>query len=197
MDRDASQGWLFIATAASKRRTLFQPNAVPVPVTLFDLISPNAFSSLWYWAFTALLWSRLAHAPLGVPVDMYDRTGPEDAEDVFTLIRLGVGRHLAITSRMGPVLTGGWAFVLTTLAGLAILYGQELAQAILLILAPLALAQTMITRTARRMTGMDPDIGALLRELRNLRITVQIIALAAIFFAALFGMIHNLQNAIL
>lgn len=172
--------------------------ACSVPLTIFDLISPAAFSSLWYWVVTALVWSRLAQAPFGVPSDLYERArqGQNGDEEAFVLIKLGVQRHLTVVERLGPVLIGGWAFVLSSLAGLAMLYQLELAQAILILLAPVALAQFVITRGARRMTLMEPETEALLAVLRRIRMTVQAIALFAIFCAALFGMIHNLRNAV-
>lgn len=169
-----------------------------MPLTLFDLISPAAFSSLWYWVVTALVWSRLAQAPLGVPSDLYDRAQrAEDGDDeVFILIKLGVQRQLGMVDRLGPVLIGLWAFGLSSLVALAVLYRLELAQAVLLLLAPMALAQYVITRSARRMTWLDPDSTVLLAELRRTRILVQTIGLGAIFCAALFGMVHNLQSAV-
>lgn len=110
-------------------------------LTLFDLISPAAFSSLWYWVVTALVWARMAQAPFGVPNDFFDRARQGDDDELFVLIRLGVQRHLAVGERMGPVVVALWAFALSTLTGLAVVYRLELAQAVLLLAAPLALAQ--------------------------------------------------------
>lgn len=46
------------------------------------------------------------------------------------------------------------------------------------------------------MTWLDPEMPVLLAELRRTRLLVQAIGVAAIFCAALFGMIHNLQSAL-
>lgn len=161
-----------------------------MPTTLFDLISPEAFSSLWYWILTAIVWSRLSHAPLGVSLDLYEQAA---AVQDTTLIHLAIARHLAMVDRLGVALTGGWGFALSVLTGLSV-YGYELAQALLLILGPVGVTQLVSTRAARQM-AQEPEPEAMMRRIRGLRWRVQLIGLAAIFVAALFGMVHNLQSA--
>lgn len=168
-----------------------------MPLSLFDLINPAAFPSLWYWVVTALIWSRLSHAPLGVPADLYTQARGESDDEAFVLIKHSVIRHLGMVDRAGVWLTGAWGFALTVLVVLSVIHQLQLAQAVLLIAAPYALAQWMTTRAARRMTEIEPEIETLMAAMRRLRVTLQVIGLAAIFVAALFGMIQNLRAALL
>ena len=161
-------------------------------VTVFDLISPAAFSSLWYWVVVALVWTRVAQAPMGLPVDAYDqarRIGGDD--DAFALLRTGVARHLGQGLRVQQLGVALWAFLLSSLAGLAVL-GLELAQALLFLAAPLGLAHLLVRATAQRMAGMEPALDPLLAELARLRLRLQIIAVLAIFVTAVYGMLHTL-----
>lgn len=168
-------------------------------MTMFELINTDAFSSLWYWVFLSLVWTRVTHAPMGLPIDSYTRArgaGPDGEDDAFALIRVSVARQLAGSQRLGVWLVGGWAFLLSLLAGLAIGYGAELAQALLCLLAPLAVVQMLITRTAAHMAQMPPNLPELIARLYRLRLQVQIVALASLFVTAVFGMMQTLSRAV-
>ncbi|WP_172328713.1 component of SufBCD complex [Mangrovicoccus sp. HB161399] len=168
-----------------------------MPLSPFDLISASAFSSLWYWIVVALVWTRVAHAPMGIPMDHYDRARAVGGdEDAFALLRAGVARQLGHSEKARVWFTGVWAFALSSLLGLSLL-GAELAQALLVLALPLAIGQLLVFRTARRMSQMEPEVGPLMAELKRLRLWLQLLSLAAIFVSAVIGMNQVLARAYL
>ncbi|MBE3638484.1 component of SufBCD complex [Mangrovicoccus algicola] len=166
-----------------------------MPPSPFELISTAAFSNLWYWVTVALLWARVAQAPMGIPLDQCDRAlAAGDEAGAAALLRAGVARALAPSRRARLWMVGLWACALTLLLGLAAL-GSELAQALFLLAAPLALAQGMILGTAMRMASATGEPPALAVLVRRLRIRLQLLALASIFVSAVFGMNQVLARA--
>ncbi|WP_138464919.1 hypothetical protein [Poseidonocella sp. HB161398] len=163
----------------------------------FDLINASAFSSLWYWIVVALVWTRAAHAPMGIPMEHYDRARAVGGEgDLFALLRAGVARQLGVGRRARHVFVALWACALTTLFGLSML-GAELAQALFLLALPLAISQLLVLRSAQRMSAMEAEVDPLMAEMRRLRLWLQGLAVAAIFVTAVFGMNQVLTRAFL
>ncbi|MEM8553938.1 MAG: hypothetical protein AAGF71_03825 [Pseudomonadota bacterium] len=169
-----------------------------MPPTLLSTLSTEAFSSLWYWVLLAIVWSRATNAPMGFPLDFYDsarQSEESDDSETFALIRLSVARQIGIWAQAGPMLVGGWMFVLSGLLVISVTFRIELAQALLCLLVPLALMQALVLRTAHQMWTMSPEVEPLLIKIKNLRRKVQVLALLAIFVTALYGMVFNLRNA--
>lgn len=169
------------------------------PTSILDMIDLRSFSNVWYWIFLGVTWSRVLTAPMGIPVDILReaRSGRAAAQDRLAAVaEVMLERHLALLNSLGPVLTGLWAFVLSALVVLSVGYGVEFAQALLLLAAPLALARTLMSRTARRLARDQVSVDALPRILTRLRRQLQAVALAAVFFSAVWGMYHNLSELI-
>jgi len=162
------------------------------------MISSRAFGSLWYWVVVALVWGRAMHTPMGMPSDIYDRArrlAGDGAGDTYALLRAAVARQLAVTGKAAPWLVGLWAFVLTVLAGLGLVYGIELAQALLFLAAPLALCQWLSVRTALDMAAMEQELPALLARMGGLRGQIVVVGMVSIFATAIYGMIFDLRHA--
>lgn len=165
--------------------------------TIWTLIGTGSFSSIWFWVFLGILWAHVMQAPLGVPVDLVRRAQGGDgaaADDLRALtgVRLSEAQRLA---RMAPWRAGGWAFALALLAGLAVPYGIELAQAALALAVPLAWVRWVETRAAGRMAEV-PDMSALIRAHMALRRKVQGIGIAAVFLTSVFGMLRLLAERV-
>ncbi|QIE42357.1 hypothetical protein [Meridianimarinicoccus aquatilis] len=166
--------------------------------SIWDLIDVGSFSSLWFWLFLGVFWTRIMQAPMGVPVDLVHRAqgGSINAQtDLETLSGLKIHHELAMAGRPARIWrVGGWAFALGLLAGLSFIYGLELAQAGFALLFPCAAVRLLEARAARLMAHV-PDMDALVRAHTVLRRQVQSIGIAAVFFTAIFGMLRVLSNA--
>jgi hypothetical protein len=167
--------------------------------TVFELIDMRSFSSLWYWIGLAVLWSSASHWVLGVPHDMIQRArrfGAEAQADLEVLVAIYTGRLLYISGTAGLWITAFASFVLSALGILAVVFGMEFAQAVLLMLVPMILVAALSLRTARqiRETGLEGE--ALIRRLIRHRMTVQAIGMVAIFVTAMFGMWQNMQVSV-
>ena len=164
--------------------------------SVFEVIDMRSFSNLWYWIGLAVLWSSVSHWVLGVPYDsiMRARRGkpPEAMGDLHDLVRVNVNRILFIAEISGTWIVLFGSAILTALAIAAFYYGVEFAQAVFLLIGPLALLGLLSYRTARRIRRDHPEDGELVRRLIRLRFLTQLIGVVAIFFTAMYGMYVNL-----
>jgi len=163
---------------------------------IFVLIDMRSFSSLWYWIMVAVLWSSVSHWVLGLPVDLINRArkhGAEAAADMTAISQINARRMLYISRTGGLWVIGFTFFLLTLLCLLAVVYRVELAQAVLLMFAPMVLVAYLSLRLALRIETEAPTEAHLVRLLMRHRFMVQLIGMIAIFVTALFGMYHNLM----
>ncbi|TNC51151.1 component of SufBCD complex [Rubellimicrobium rubrum] len=164
--------------------------------TLFEVIDFRSFSNLWFWIVLAVIWSSASHWVLGVPFDLVIRArrhGGQALADLEDLVRINVNRLLYISEMSGLWLAGLVAFVLTLLFILAVWYGVEFAQAVILLATPMTIVGTMSLVTARRIHTEAPHGDALFQALVRHRLRTQIVGMVAIFITAMFGMYQNLQ----
>ncbi len=167
--------------------------------TIFEVIDLRSFSNLWFWIAVAVLWSSASHWVLGVPFDMISRArrhGGPTAEDLDALAHINARRLLMISGVSGLWLTGITCFLLTTLVMLGFWYGNEFAQAVLLLAAPMAAVGVLSLRTARRIAERGLTGPELWRALLHHRMAVQGIGVVAIFITAMWGMYKNLSVGI-
>lgn len=178
---------------------MFREGSVPLPI--FDVLDARAFSSLWYWVLLGLLWTRVMHAPMGVPVEMLRaarRGGDQARADTRALAEIEARQRRAGMAALGVWRVAGWYFGLTLLAILAVQYRFEVAQAVLVIAAPLGLVRWLGGRAARRLAGIAADDdAAFFGTLVRLRRQVQTIGLVSVFFTSIFGMAHNVVTGVL
>lgn len=167
-----------------------------MPLTIFDLIELRAFSSVWYWILVALIWTRAINAPLGVPLDLLRlaESGDDQAQrDLEARTEIELRRRTG-AGNLAPVWQVAlWAFVLSVLTLSAGVYGIEVAQALLLLAAPLALVALTVARTGRVLLVMQVTGAELRRRLFGLKLRVQVIGLLAVFVSAIWGMYFNLS----
>ena len=150
---------------------------------------------MWYWIALALVWSQAAHYGLGVPYDLVQRArrlGGQAEVDLEDMVRVNCTRALNIGSISGLWITAIVFFALTGLALLGFVYRIEFAQAVFLILCPLALVGAMSLSMARlivdrQLTGQD-----LHRRLTRHRYYIQLVGIVSIFITATWGMYQNL-----
>ncbi len=168
--------------------------------TIADLIDLRSFSNLWFWITIALAWSQASHFVLGVPYDMVLRArrhGGEAERDLELLAAVQMRRRLFIARRSGVSLLAIVSAVMTALAMLGFYYGIEFAQALFLLLAPLAAVSAWGLRRAARIARDAQQGPALWRELSRHRLATQAVGFVAIFVTAMWGMYHNLHLPLL
>ncbi|MGL6209178.1 MAG: component of SufBCD complex [Paracoccaceae bacterium] len=163
---------------------------------IFELIDLRSFSNLWYWIGLAVLWSSASHWVIGVPFDMISRARREGGEalaDLETMVRINTTRTLFIARTAGLMLVAVLCFVITTLGILAVWYGIEFAQAVLLMLVPVSILGALTLRTAHLIAAGENTGDALFRRLGRHRLSTQVLGMVAIFVTAMFGMYQNIQ----
>ena len=164
--------------------------------SVFEVIDMRSFSNLWYWIGLAVFWSTVSHWVLGVPYDSVlraKRGKPENAmEDLQDHVRVNTNRILHITDVSGTWIALFGSAFLTGLGLAAFLYDVEFAQAMFLLLAPLAVLSLLTVRTARKIQNQGIKGAELVSVLSWHRFVTQGIGVLAIFFTAMYGMYVNL-----
>lgn len=181
--------------AASEKLTQ-KGHAVDWYTTVFDLIDLRSFSNLWYWIALAVLWSTASHWVLGVPFDMVTRAkkqGGEAAQDLHDLVGINIRRLLFIARISGLWLIGISMFFFTTLVVLGWVYQVEFAQAVFLLMAPMALVFGLSLSTAQQISSTGLQGDDLYRRLTHHRMATQAIGMVSIFLTSLWGMWQNMQ----
>lgn len=164
--------------------------------TLSEMIDLRSFSNLWYWIALAVLWSTLSHRILGVPFDMVGRArkyGGQSAQDLEDLVRINVNRMTFVVNSAGVWLLGLACFVLSVLATLGFILHVEIAQAVFLLIFPLALVVLLNLVTADKILRTHAQGEDLYRAMTTCRFLIQLLGMICIFVTALWGMYQNLH----
>ena len=168
--------------------------------TVFELIDMRSFSNLWFWIALAVLWSSASHYVLGVPWDLITRARkghPQALEDMNHLAAINSRRILYIGRESGLLLTGFLSFLISMAAILGWGYGREFAQAVLLLLVPMAIIWLLSVRMANRIEAEELTGGALISAFNRHRLLVQLVGMISIFVTAMWGMYQNLTTSAL
>ncbi len=161
-----------------------------------ELIDMRSFSNLWYWIALAVLWSSMSRWVIGVPNDMvlrakrYEGQAQIDLEDI---VRVSTNRILYISTVSGLWMLGLVMFIITSLAILGFYYWVEIAQAVFLLVFPMALVGLLSLSTARLIQDQKLDGVALRMRLTRHRFWVQLIGMLSILVTAMFGMYQNMS----
>jgi hypothetical protein len=165
-----------------------------------EVIDMRSFSNLWYWIALAVLWSSASHWVLGVPHDMIHRArreGGQALQDLEDLARINVNRILSVLDQGALVITGLGAFWLTALGMTAFWYDIEFAQAVFLMVFPMAFVGWLMLQTCHRIVAGENRGEALCHRLVILRRWTQGIGMVAIFVTGLYGNWQNLSISVL
>lgn len=122
------------------------------------------------------------------------RHGGQAMEDLDQITAINLRRLMTIAGTPGLVLAGFSAFFITTAGTLGFVYRVELAQGLFCLALPLVLVVALTWRSCQRLTADSLTGDALVTALLHLRFWIQVIAMTAIFFTALFGMYANLAR---
>lgn len=141
------------------------------------------------------MWSTTSHWVLGVPFDMIARARKDEttAQDLHDLVNINIRRLLYVTRVSGMWMIAIAAFVFTVLVVLGFYYWVEFAQALFLLLTPLAIVGVLRLSAAQQIATTAPEGEALYRRLTRHRMKVQAIGMVSIFITSLWGMWQNMQ----
>ncbi len=155
------------------------------------MIELRSFSNLWYWIALAVLWSTASHWILGVPYDMVQRAqrnGGQAERDLEDVVRVYVTRLLYIAEVSGPWIVALSCFVMSGLAVLGFVFLLEIAQAVFLLVFPMAVVGLISLLTARRISQEGTKGEALRKRLAFCRLYVQLVGVISIVVTAFWGM---------
>lgn len=167
---------------------------------LFEVIDMRSFSSLWYWIMLAVVWSMLSHWVIGVPFDMIRRAARRGGAAQIALedlVRINCNRLLYIAGVAGLWILGLSAAGFTSLALLGFWYKVEFAQAVFLLIFPVALAGLIALNNAAVICDHGLEGDALHDRLFRHRVQIQFLGMFSIFLTALWGMYQNLSFGLL
>lgn len=163
--------------------------------TVFEVIDMRSFSNLWYWIALAVFWSTTSHWVLGVPYDLVQRArreGGETEQDLLAMLRGSCNRLIHIGEVLGFWVMAGTSAVLSALAVLGFWYHVEFAQAVFLIVFPLAIVGLLSIRAARKIKAIGETGEPLWSRMRRHRLLTQAIGMVSIFITAMWGMYQNM-----
>ncbi|GHE85318.1 hypothetical protein GCM10016455_00560 [Aliiroseovarius zhejiangensis] len=168
--------------------------------TVFEIIDMRSFSNLWYWIALAVAWSTVSHWVVGVPYDLIQKAARLEGEaqqDLEDMVRINCNRILYVAGVSGLWILGFAAALFTSMAILGFWYKVEFAQAVFLLLFPIALAGLMSLNTAA-VIRERALVGEELRDrLNRHRVQTQFLGMGAIFITSLWGMYQNLSLGVL
>ncbi|WP_291726945.1 component of SufBCD complex [Leisingera sp. F5] len=162
---------------------------------IYEMIELRSFSNLWYWIALAVLWSTASHWILGVPYDMVQRAqrnGGQAERDLEDIVRVNVNRLLYIAEVSGPWMVALSCFVMSGLAVLGFVFLLEIAQAVFLLVFPMAVVGLISFLTARRISQEGARGEVLRKRLAFCRLYVQVVGVISIVVTAFWGMYQNL-----
>ncbi|ARO14187.1 hypothetical protein BVG79_00835 [Ketogulonicigenium robustum] len=169
-------------------------------MSIFDIISPRSFTSVWYWIGLALVWSIASGRAMGLSWDLVRRARKGDADarrDLDDAARIEIGRIARLTDKSGLFVTALIGFCSISLILLGWVYNVEFFRALTcLYLTWLALG-LLDLRWALRIFHDEATGEPLRQRLVRLHWARQGVALVAVLVTLLIGVADIIRGYIL
>ncbi len=168
--------------------------------SIFELIDMRSFSNLWFWIVLAVIWSTASHWVMGVPYDLVvraRRVGGQVEVDLLDIVRINTNRLLYFLEMSGVIMLALVCFVFTGMATMGFYYGVEFAQALFLLMFPMAIVTLINIFHARRLRQHELTMDRVAKTLSRCRLYTQIIGMISILVTSLWGMYQNLSIGVL
>ncbi|MES0861087.1 component of SufBCD complex [Ruegeria sp. SCPT10] len=168
--------------------------------SIFELIDMRSFSNLWFWIVLAVIWSTASHWVMGVPYDLVvraRRVGGQVEVDLLDIVRINTNRLLYFLEMSGVIMLALVCFVFTGMATMGFYYGVEFAQALFLLMFPMAIVTLINIFHARRLQQHELTMDRVAKTLSRCRLYTQIIGMISILVTSLWGMYQNLSIGVL
>ncbi len=169
-------------------------------VTIFDIISPRAFTSLWFWIGVALVWGHASAQVLGVPWDIIRRAKSGEADSVRDMndaVRIALGRIARTADKGGIWLAGLIGFAGAALISLGWFYRVEFFRALTCLALPLLALALLDLRWALRIFHGELVGEPLRRTLVRLRWARRAVGALLAFVTLIIGAIDIIRSYIL
>ncbi|CAM3116857.1 hypothetical protein PANO111632_04120 [Paracoccus nototheniae] len=183
--------------------------------SLIGLLDSRSFSTIWYWLALVGMWSTTGRSVLGVPSEVLARAkatqaaGEGPGAAVITLLdwlSLVLPRW-RLGPREGAVFLGVTSFLMTSLIVLGFVFWLEMAQALVLLLAPFWVLFWMRVRLARRLSPLIeaaqdarsplPEVAqGVVRAMTWHRRWVTLLSMISVALAALWGALWSLLHPV-
>lgn len=164
---------------------------------MFDIISFDSFSSIWFWLVLAAFWGGATHFVLGAPYDLIARAQRGDAQasaDLDQLVQFTLRRWATILPAGKLFVAAISSFALAATASLGFWHGWEFGQALFLLLISGGAVAAVSQRAARQIRQHGLRGVALAQHLARLRLHLQILGFGATFITAAIGSYANLAR---
>ena len=153
-------------------------------MSLFDLLSWDAFGSGWFWSLIVVQWAWHGTQVLGVPIDCLQS---KDRGQLSKIVKWRAQRRLLAARNAPLAIIAAISFLVTVLFILGFVYHIELCAAASLLIVPELVIFRLGYHTAETISvnrqGLEPSI----KYLKNLHLKVYATGATAIFFAGIFG----------
>lgn len=157
---------------------------------MFDMISFDSFTNIWFWLVLAAFSGGTTHFVLGAPYDLIARAQRGDAQasaDLDVMVDVTLRRWATILPAGKLFVAAISSFVLAIAASLGFWHGWEFGQAVFLLLVYGGAVAALSQRAARQIGQHGLRGAALAQQLARLRLHLQILGFGAIFITAAIG----------
>ncbi|MDG1239822.1 MAG: hypothetical protein P8P24_06360 [Planktomarina sp.] len=153
-------------------------------MSLFDLLSWDAFGSGWFWSLIIVQWVWHSAQVLGVPVDCLQS---KDGGQLSTIVKWRAQRRL-LAARQAPLaIVAAISFLVSVLLILGFVYHIELCAAASLLIVPELVIFRLGYRTAETISAKRQGPEPSIKDLKKLHLKIYATGAMAIFFAGIFG----------
>ena len=153
-------------------------------MSLFDLLSWDAFGSGWFWSLIIVQWVWHSAQVLGVPVDCLQS---KDRGQLSTIVKWRAQRRL-LAARQAPLaIVAAISFLVSVLLILGFVYHIELCAAASLLIVPELVIFRLGYRTAETISAKRQGPEPSIKDLKKLHLKIYATGAMAIFFAGIFG----------
>jgi hypothetical protein len=153
-------------------------------MSLIDLLSWDAFGSVWFWALVVVQWFWHGAYVLGMPVDCLQS---KDAAQLFTIINWRAKRRLDAARATPLAVVAAISFSVSVIFILGFVYHIEFCAAASLLIVPELIVFRLGHYAAQRICANGERLEAAIKVLKTLQLKIYATGAMTIFFAGVFG----------
>ena len=153
-------------------------------MSLIDLLSWDAFGSVWFWALVVVQWFWHGAYVLGMPVDCLQS---KDAAQLSTIINWRAKRRLDAARATPLAVVTAISFSVSVIFILGFVYQIEFCAAASLLIVPELIVFWLGHHAAQSICANCERLEAAIKILKTLQLKIYTTGAMTIFFAGVFG----------
>ena len=153
-------------------------------MSLIDLLSWDAFGSVWFWALVVVQWFWHGAYVLGMPVDCLQS---KDAAQLFTIINWRAKRRLDAARATPLAVVAAISFSASVIFILGFVYHIEFCAAASLLIVPELIVFRLGNHAAQSICANGERLEAAIKVLKTLQLKIYATGAMTFFFAGVFG----------